>query len=365
MKTLLASPQSELREKEDKRIWMQKNPFLIRLLNWEFWPAQIANIPVVVFWLYFAAKARHFFFFTAANPAIETGGLLGESKMNILDQVPPAYKPQTLFLEKNLNLHEIARLIETYNLIFPLILKPNVGERGNGVEKVENLEMLWQQFSTQNVDFLIQEYIDYQEEYSVLYYRFPGERQGHISSLCRKVYLTVIGDGRHTLRELIMDKPRALLQLPTLEVKFGEAIYRVPKAGEEVLLVSIGNHARGTMFLNANAEIDESLIRVFDDISHHLKGIYVGRFDLKTESLPSLKAGKNFSILEINGVAGEPAHIYDPNYPVRWAYRDLFNHWKMVYHVSKVVREGGVKYMGFHEAWQRLRDNLLYIRKLA
>jgi hypothetical protein len=58
----------------------------------------LTNIPVVFIWLWFALKARKLFFFTAVNPAIETGGVLGESKIIILNRIPKEVVPKTIFV---------------------------------------------------------------------------------------------------------------------------------------------------------------------------------------------------------------------------------------------------------------------------
>jgi len=179
--------------------WWQKHKFLIRLMNWEYWPAQITNIPVVAFWLYFAAKARHLFFFSAANPAIETGGVLGESKINILDQIPQTYKPQTRYVEAQTPLNTWIQILDESGINYPIILKPNVGERGNGVERIEDQEQLSRYLEKYPIDLILQEYISYPGEYSVLYYRFPDAEGGKITSLCRKEYLSVTGDGERSL----------------------------------------------------------------------------------------------------------------------------------------------------------------------
>jgi len=344
--------------------WTQRIPWLIRLLNWEYWPAPVANLPVVAFWLYFAAKARHLFFFTAANPAIETGGVLGESKMDILRQIPAAYRPATLFVPRGSTARTVLAQLAQQQMSFPLIVKPNVGERGNGVEKVETTAALMAYLADSQVDLIVQAYVDYPEEYSVLYYRFPGEPTGQITSLCRKAYLTVVGDGQRSLRMLIEASPRAYLQLPKLAAQWGDPLAEVPEPGQEILLVPIGNHARGTKFLNANPEIDADLVQTFDRLSQALDGIYVGRFDLKTQSLAHLKRGEAFQLLEINGVAGEPVHVYDPSYPVRWAYRDLLRHWQMVYRVSQAAHRQGVPYMSLREGWPRLWAYLRHLKQL-
>jgi len=337
--------------------------FLIRLASWEYWPAQLTNLPVVAFWLFFAVRARNLFFFADANPAIETGGLFGESKMDILNQVPAAYKPRTLFVVAGLELDALIKRLENEGYAFPLILKPNVGERGTGVEKVRSISELALYYKRSSADLIIQEFVSLPEEYSLLYYRFPGESTGAISSFCKKEFLTVEGDGIRTLDKLVKAHPRAYLQYRKLDEQHD--LDRIPAAGEEVLLVPIGNHARGAKFLNANAEIDDRLVTVFDRLSAELDGIFVGRFDFKAESLELLKQGKNFHILEINGVAGEPAHIYDPAYPLWKAYRDLFLHWRMVFKVSQAVKREGVPLMNFREAWSRLWAHVRYLKQFS
>ena len=73
-------------------------------------------------------------------------------------------------------------------------------------------------------------------------------------------------------------------------------------------------------------------------ISHwadQLPGFYYGRFDVKYKDWDSLLAGKNFSLMEINGVNAEPTHVYQPNYGLFKAYRDIFSHMKIIYEISE------------------------------
>ena len=71
--------------------------------------------------------------------------------------------------------------------------------------------------------------------------------------------------------------------------------------GEVKHLVVIGNHARGTTFLNANHLITPQLIDVFDAISKQVEGYNFGRYDIRVPSLEDLYAGRNIKILELNG----------------------------------------------------------------
>ena len=336
---------------------------MIRLLNWEYWPANIANLPVIAFWLYFSARARHLFFFSAANPAIETGGLLGESKFSILEQLSPAFKPATLFVPAGTAAGSLLSMMRERGIEFPVIAKPNVGERGRGVEKITDEQGLADYLSRRPVDILVQTFVAAPEEFSVLYHRFPGEQTGHISSLCHKVHLHVVGDGRRTVKELVMDSPRALFQWEAQSKNW--PLDQVPAAGEVVPLCPLGNHSRGAMFVNANQHIDEQLVRVFDNISRGLQGVHLVRFDLKVRSLAALRAGEGISVVEINGVGGEPAHIYDPGYSAAKAYRDLFRHWKTIYEVARAVNRLGVPYMSLAEGLTRFRAYLRHLRHFS
>jgi hypothetical protein len=66
--------------------------FMTRLTQWEYWPFEVIYLPIFVYWLWLSVKARSLFFFSAANPSIENGGMLGESKLRFSTGSP---LPQT------------------------------------------------------------------------------------------------------------------------------------------------------------------------------------------------------------------------------------------------------------------------------
>ncbi len=332
--------------------------------HWEYWPAWLANIPVLSFWLWFALRARKLLFFTAVNPAIETGGVLGESKYGILKRIPPQYIPRMLFVRAGIKESDLLALLSKSSLTFPLMAKPDVGERGLLVKKIKNEGQLLRYFRNHPVDVILQEYITYPEEVSVLYYRFPGEERGKITSLCLKKPLTVKGDGLRKVEDLMREDLRSALQLPRFRREKPDLLAYLPAKGEQLVLEYVGNHCKGTTFLDGNALIDERLERVFDDIARQMEGIHYGRFDLKCNSLEDLKAGKNFSILEFNGIAGEPAHVYDPKRPMWMAYRDFYRHWKIIYSLYKAQKSRGVLPASWAETRPIIRRYVRYMRLL-
>ncbi len=339
------------------------SPFLIKLRSWEYWPAYIVNIPTVLFWLYFALRSRSLFFFSVVNPAIETGGVLGESKINILRAMPPHLVPATVFVHRDaMSWPSVQQELQQSSLRFPLIAKPNIGERGFLVQKLESVHELQRYFYRVQVDFMIQEYVDLPLEVSVLHHRTPDSEHGRITSLCYKETLKVVGDGQHTVKELMQQNPRAVLQRRRLEKESPELLGSKPALGMVVELEPIGNHCRGTKFLNGNGHITPQMQTHFDGISRQLQGIFYGRFDIKCRDWSSLESGRDLQILEFNGVASEPAHIYDPAYSLVRGYRDLFDHWKVIYRIAKIQRGKGVRPMGLREAVQRTRAYLGYLR---
>jgi hypothetical protein len=302
-----------------------------------------------------AMRCKSLFFFSASNPTIESGGMLGESKSQILDLVPEGVKPITLFFLKGQEVEEIILALELKHLTYPLIAKPDMGERGWQVEKIKNQGALEKYIHQSTVDFIIQEYIDLPIELGVFYYRMPDQEQGEVSSIVVKDMLKVRGNGNSTLRELMMQYDRAKLQIATLEQVRDLSI--IPVDGEEVELVAIGNHGKGTTFLNGNHLITNELQQQFDQLSKKVDGFFYGRYDLRCASYDALNRGE-MKIMELNGAGAEPAHIYHPGFSLMEAYRVLFKHWRVLAQISRANHQKGVKYLTFGEAkhiWARIK----------
>ena len=79
--------------------------------------------------------------------------------------------------------------------------------------------------------------------------------------------------------------------LTGLEKERPEILKQKPSAGENLRVESVGNHCKGTKFLNGNALIDNELHQIFDEIARPIEGVFYGRFDMKIESVELLKKG--------------------------------------------------------------------------
>src|SRR5215210_7774096 len=72
-----------------------QSPFVIRLFHWEYWPFHVVYAVIYPYWFWLCLKARSLFFFSAANPSLENGGFLMESKKSIYDLIPKQFYPRT------------------------------------------------------------------------------------------------------------------------------------------------------------------------------------------------------------------------------------------------------------------------------
>lgn len=328
-----------------------------KLTHWEYWPMEVVYFPVFFYWIYLGIKARSLFFFSASNPGIETGGMLGEVKFDILKKIPKAYRTPTLFFAYPFDAQSLLDQLGALQWNYPLIFKPDIGERGNGVEKIENTKQAFDYLSHCNYDILVQPFITYPIELGVFYYRYPSQSKGHVISVVAKEFLKVKGDGLRTLAQLVDANPRAALQAERLSAKYEKRWLKVMSNGEELLLEPIGNHCRGTSFRNANDIIDEQLIAVFDTISKDIEGFYFGRFDLKCRSIAELMKGEGISIMELNGAGSEQGHIYHPGFSFFTAVKTILHQWRILFEISTENHKKGVPYMTLKEMRGYLRKS--------
>lgn len=341
------------------------HPFLIRLFNWEYWPFNVVYGPLYFYWIWLFIRARSFFFFNASNPSIKNGGFLLESKKEIYDLLPQKFYPKTLFFENTADPEQIKQQLEERKFVYPLIGKPDIGMRGLGVKKLENLQEVFTYASQSRVSFLLQEYIPYENEVGIFYYRYPSATQGHISGIVGKEFLTVRGDGLLTVEELLKQDKRYILQIDTLKTTLGADFNRIPAAGEKLLLVPYGNHCRGAKFLDLTGLVDVELTLTIDRICKTIPDFYFGRMDIKYDNWEDLKQGRHFSIIELNGAGSEPTHMYDPRHSLFFAWKEIIRHWNILLRISmQNHRSGRINYMSFQSGLKMFRENGEYVKMI-
>lgn len=338
--------------------------FWFKLKRWEYWPFDVLYLPVYPYFIWQIIKRRSFFFFTSSNPSIDFGGMLGEKKSEIFELIPEKYIPVTIKLPPDTDEQTVLRLMEEKQINFPFILKPDVGERGWMVKKIDDVEDLRAYLREIAVDFLFQEFVDYPLELGVFYYRYPDKRNGKVSSVVAKEMLFIVGDGENTVLSLIEKKPRARFQLEELTKQYDEAfLNQILPEGEKVELVSIGNHCKGTKFLSGNEWIDQRLNEAIDKLAKEIPDFYFGRFDLRCNSIESLRALKDFKIMELNGAGAEPAHIYQPGYSLLKAYQSIYHHIGVLSKISATNNKRGFPYWSTSRGLAKIREIKSYNRQ--
>jgi hypothetical protein len=275
-------------------------------------------------------RFRSFTFFKDVNPTIKNGGLFGDSKKKIYDLLPADFYPKTILINRDKQ-YDFEQILIENNLSFPVISKPDVGYRGIMVEKINSIEELGNYAKTVDQDFLIQEICKYPNEIGLFYYRLPHSNKGKVSGITVKDFLTVIGNGKSTLRQLLQEKPRFAMQIQKLKSRYN--LNEVLKTNEKICMVPYGNHNRGTAFYDGNHLITKKLEASFDAILKKIDGFYYGRLDIRFNTFEELEQGKAFSIIELNGVKSEPTHIYDPKHSFWYGQKEIFRHQRIIYKI--------------------------------
>lgn len=323
---------------------------LKRIFKFEFWPTWLFYLPVALYGLLLSLKARSITFFTAVNPGMKYSGGLEYSKMDYLRFLPKETVPKTILINKNIENHKLQNLIIEQQFQFPLIVKPDKGQRGKEVKKVDSFnELIDFLIRASRDEFLLQEYIDYPLELGIFFVKTPDGKEEKITSITKKKFLCAVGDGKSTLKKIVSRNIRAIDQRSKLKKELKSQWNCVVPKGEEILLEPIGNHNRGTEFINANNLISKELEHVISWVASHIPDFYYGRIDLKTKSIDAL-LNKDLIVLEVNGVNSEPSHIYDTKTKIKNAYRDIFWHMNIMFKISKQNKElKGVKTASFKE----------------
>ncbi len=317
--------------------------------SFEFWPAWLTYTPVVLHWMALGLRHRSFSLPTAANPRITTGGLCGESKTAILDQLRGTAREwiaSYTTLVTGADDAERARCaMAAAGLALPIVVKPDIGCNGTGVRLVRDDATLVAALTAfdRGVSLVLQALVTHEAEAGVFYIRHPDEPVGRITSLTLKSSPSVIGDGTSTLRALIHADARTGA-VPHLYLdRLSDRLETVPALGESVRLVFAGNHCKGSVFRNGASEITEALTDRIDQIAQALPDFHFGRFDLRFASPAALRSGTGFKIIEVNGVGSEATHIWDPDTTLREAYAAQFHHYGEAFRIGAAMRRRGAK----------------------
>ncbi len=364
----------------------------VRITSHEFWPSFVLYLPLVPWLLYLGLKHRGVMTFTCANPAIEAGGgFVGESKATLAKafaKAMPTFLPAVLIepgpVEERLD--HLRQAMETQKISkeYPVILKPDAGQRGYAVKLAKNEDEARQYLTAMPRPVVAQSFHPGPHELGVMWVRHldaadqprhhpeAQHETGFIFSITIKDFAHVVGDGTHTIEQLIYRHGRYRAQADTFLTRLADNRLRIPDAGEHVKLNESGNHAQGTLFRDGSdrltPELRTFINQVIDafsvdhpDPTWQDNGLDFGRFDLRYGHEDDLTTCTNLGIVEFNGTSAESTNLYDPGRSIIWSYRVLFAQWRMLYALGARRRAQGTKPMSpleLYKAWRAFNTDL-------
>lgn len=322
----------------------------------EFWPDWAFYTPVVLHWLALALRHRSLTLPTAANPHITTGGLVGESKSAILDQVTgPARRMIAPYIAlrtaTDRPAHDLPAgqaTLRAAGLEYPLVAKPDIACNGAGVRVVHDAAALGRYLAAfpRGETLILQQLVRLPGEAGVFYVREPGAASGRITSITLKHVPFVVGDGASSLRELVLADPRAgslaWMYLPHL----GPRGASVPEAGVPVPLVFVGNHCKGSIFENGIRLATPALTAAIEGLVQAMPEFHFGRIDLRFQAPADLASAQGLQVIEINGAGSEATHVWDPRTTLGEAWRAQFEHYGAAFRIGAANRARGFRPSG-------------------
>jgi membrane protein DedA with SNARE-associated domain len=327
----------------------------------EFWPGFVFYTPVYLYLLWQGLRHRSLTLPALANPAMENGGLWGESKRDLFESLGGSGRQ---WLAPYVSLRrggpsDVGRDVDDAlaqsadaGIALPFIAKPDIGCQGNGVRIIEDRDQLYHYLAAfpPGQRLIVQQLVDKPGEAGVFYFRYPGEARGRISSLTLKFAPSVRGDGLSTIEKLVRADRRAGRIAPLYLKRLGQDARRIPAEGEEVRLVFVGNHCKGSIFRDGGRLVTPALTRRIDDIARCIPDFYFGRFDLRFSSLAGLQEGEDLTLIEFNGSGSEATHVWDADMSLVSAYRDLFRQMRIMFAIGAENRRKGHR----AERWDRM-----------
>ena len=323
-------------------------------ISWfEFAPSHLFYTPVALYCGWLTLRHMGLTLPTNTNPHLPFSGLVGESKFEVMEEITgPARDYVSPYVKcirwsgdgaLKRSIKEAREAMAEAGLALPLVAKPDMGMRGAGVQLVKTdaeLEAYIESYPV-GAEYILQALVDEEGEAGVYYVKHPDEDTGQIISLTLKYFPRVYGDGKATLRELIMADPRAG-KVPHLYLeRHKDRLNDVIPSGEAIRLAFAGNHCRGTIFRNGNEHITEGMVKRFDEIAKTMKEFHVGRFDVRFGSFEKFQNGDDFKIIEVNGAGGEPTHIWDSRTTLWQAYKTLMQQYGHLYAIGAKNRKRG------------------------
>lgn len=325
------------------------------LKKYEFWHPRIFEAP---YYAYLGAQCLlngiGIRSLAKANYCLDHGEIGIGSKLDTQFAFNQNHFLPTIRLEGHLTVAEKEQRLKEFvtEHQFPIILKSDVGCVGKGVCKLSTDQELVQKVPLLLGDYIIQKFTQLEEEYGVFYVRHKGRPK--ITGINKKHFPSVVGNGRDNIITLAKQHYRYTDHWDIFLQYFDPQL--VPQEGEEMRLSFIGSHTMGCMFTDdthlTTPALEQAVFEIFSD----QPGYNFGRLDLKTANEESFRKG-DFVLIEVNGVASLPTHMFDPKYSVWQAYKIFFAHAKYLAQIAREHKNKPMDFLSFAEIINRVKSN--------
>tara|TARA_R110002072_G_scaffold42064_1_gene117324 strand:+ start:30677 stop:33259 length:2583 start_codon:yes stop_codon:yes gene_type:complete len=364
-----------------------------RITCHEYWLTGVVYLPMIWWGIKRIASGKGLLPLTAVNPGYaHDGGIMSESKMDINRKLGDG--PGSESVDDQAILHCVlidtndntqARIDLAIHALdqdaklggYPVFCKPDQGERGRAVEMIKTESALIDYTERNSEPFVIQQRHAGPMEAGVLWVRHlesitggPESNQstkaqpsGFIYAITIKHFPVVVGNGKDSIRRLILGHERYRAQSRMFFDRMGPRLREVPAPGQQVSLGDAGNHAQGAMFTDGahlitpelSGRITQIVNRFVDDQGRVFD---IGRFDIRCESLEQLAKGEGFGIVELNGLTSEPTNLYDPERSFLWAWDMLYGYWIHAEHIAKARIDTNTGEPVDRESWKKIKRAL-------
>ncbi|MGI9286579.1 MAG: hypothetical protein ACR2P1_14430 [Pseudomonadales bacterium] len=244
----------------------------------------------------------------------------------------------------------ILKFIEDH--AYPVILKSDVGCVGKGISKINSLNDVKKNVPLLMGDYILQKFTPHSYECGIFYIRQNGVPR--ITGINKKHFPTIVGNGKDSINILAQGHERYTHHWSSF-LQYIETD-RVPVEGEEVRLSFIGSHTLGCKFTDdmhlLTPALEQSLFKVFAD----QPGFNFGRVDVKAESEQAMQEGE-FVVIEVNGVASLPTHMFDPKFNIFQAYKIFFEHGKYLVGIAREHKHQPMDLLPFRDIVERVKTN--------
>ncbi len=335
---------------------------LLKIKPYEFWHPRVFEAPYYLcLGLQCLLKRISIRNLVKANYGLDHGEIGIGSKYESQMAFDQDFFMPTVLLDDDQSLddkkQQIYGFIEQHG--YPAILKSDVGCVGKGICKLSNSDDVEEKAPLLLGKYILQKFTSMPFECGVFYVRKQGLPE--ITGINMKHFPTVVGNGQDDLMALALQHPRfsqhwyAFLQAVDTE--------QVLADGEEKRLSFIGSHTLGCKFTDdehlRTPELEAAVFKFFES----QPGFNFGRVDLKFESEDAFRRGE-FVVIEVNGVASLPTHMFDPKYSVFQAYKIFFEHARHLGEVAKEHVKKDMQLLSYRGVIRRASENQSLLNKV-